>query len=195
MSPLLTLTLFCYGDTLGSFAFTACFITSIYHHLIYIGNSIINSLQQNSKLLKVVLSNPNQLLCNSHAFVYHRLYTFHVGFSFQKQSKTTFIKEENLVATPSFLTLHVFHYTTISYCWMIIATWLPLATLLSPNHACQQIDCIISSLGKWSNTETSITDCRIEDTMCKKTMKCWCGKIFTAIPLEEMPRPTTPFVR
>ncbi len=120
VSPLLTLTLFCYGDTYGSSTFSGCVITSIYHHLIYIGNSsIVNSFQQNSKLLKVVLSNPSQLFRNSHALLYHHLFslsTFHVGFSFQKQSKKTFIKEENLIIAPSFLTLQVFHYIANSCC-------------------------------------------------------------------------------
>jgi hypothetical protein len=50
------------------------------------------------------------------------------------------------------LTLQVFHCIATSCYWTNIATWLPLATLVSPNHACQQINCIFSSLGIWSNT-------------------------------------------
>ncbi len=83
VSPLLTSTLFYYGDTLGPFAISACVITSIYHHFIYIDNSnIVISFQQNSRLLRVVFSNPSQLLYDSHALFY--LSAFHVGFSFQK---------------------------------------------------------------------------------------------------------------
>jgi hypothetical protein len=103
-------------------------ITSIYHRLIYIDNSNINnSLQQNSKLLKVVLSNPNQLFCNAHALFYHHLFclsTFHVGFSFQKTIQNNIYKRRipccTIFSNP--LGLPLYNY------WTSIAIWLRLAT-------------------------------------------------------------------
>jgi hypothetical protein len=115
VSPLLTSTIFYYGNTHGSYAFNAYVITSIYHHLIYINNSsIVNSLQQNSRPLKVVFSNPNQLLYNSHALLYHHLFclsTFHVGFSFQKTIQNNIYKKRKpccytIFSNPSGLPLY-----------------------------------------------------------------------------------------
>jgi hypothetical protein len=96
--PLIDLNTIYYKDTRGSF-YLQCLgiITSIYHCLIYNNNSnIINSLQQNSKLLKVVLSNPSWLFCDSHAFLYHHLLclsTFHVGFYFQRTIQNNIYKK------------------------------------------------------------------------------------------------------
>jgi hypothetical protein len=46
------------------------------------------------------------LLCNSHALLYHHLFclsAFHVGFSFQKKSKTTFTQKKKTLLLHHFL--------------------------------------------------------------------------------------------
>ncbi len=128
VSPLLTSTLFYCGNTHGSYAFSAYVITSIYHHLIYIDNSsIVNSLQQNSKSLKVFFSNPNQLFCNSHALLYHHFFclsTFHVGFSFQKTIQNNIYKKRKpccytIFSNPSSLPLYSYQMLLSQHYYLI----------------------------------------------------------------------------
>ncbi len=143
VSPLLTSTLFCYGDTPSSFAFSACVITSIYHRLIYIdNNSIVNSLQQNSRLLKQFFPTPINCFVTpmpSSSITFSTFPPFMWVFLSKEQSKTTFTEGKNLVDAPSYsnpLGLPLYNY------WLLLNQHCYLTPI---SHTCFAKSCLLTN--------------------------------------------------